>query len=371
MPNSSDAVNALGPFRNRFRQFGIQQASSGHVREKMTKISQAGRNPALDFTKGALVLIMVLYHWINYFYGPSDNRYLRFLTPSFIFITGFLISNIYFSKYGVSAPQLPKRLLQRGLKILAVFALLNVTRILLLQRGFTVAGLPAPWSNSNLIDAYLAGNGAGGGQTKTVAFFVLVPIAYLLMLSALLVVAARFYRYTFHVVCLFCLLGVFVLDFMGIYTYLDLLTIGLIGVLVGYSPMDRVNAFVRRPYLVAVAYFVYLLAITMWDVIYPLQIIGVFLSLAVIYLVGLRNGEPGKIRSCVILLGRYSLVGYIAQIAILQSLRSGLGHIGSHEVFLGLSFFLAFALTIASVEVLDRMRTQSTAVDRLYKAVFA
>jgi uncharacterized membrane protein len=25
------------------------------------------RIPALDFTKGALVLIMVLYHWINHF----------------------------------------------------------------------------------------------------------------------------------------------------------------------------------------------------------------------------------------------------------------------------------------------------------------
>jgi hypothetical protein len=337
----------------------------------MTKISQAGRIPAFDFTKGALVLIMVLYHWINYFYGPNDNRYLRFLTPSFIFITGFLISNIYFSKYGVSAPELPKRLLQRGLKILAVFALLNVTRIVLLQGGFMGPRLPAPWSNSNLIDAYLSGSGGGGGQTKTVAFSVLVPIAYLLMLSALLVVAARFYRYTFHVACLFCLLGAFALDFMGIHTYLDLLTIGLIGVIAGYLPLDRVNAFVRRPYLVALAYVLYLVAITMWDVIYPLQIVGVFLTLTIIYLVGLQNGEPGKIRACVILLGRYSLVGYIAQIAILQSLHSGLGHIGSHEVSLWLSFVLAFALTIASVEVLNRVRAQSSAVDKLYKAVFA
>src|SRR5690349_11506791 len=155
----------------------------------MTKDSHAGRIPALDFTKGALVLIMVLYHWINYFYGPSDNRYLRFLTPSFIFITGFLISNVYFSRYGISAPHLPKRLLQRGLKVLAVFALLNLGRNLLVQGALLGQTLTTSWSSSDFIDAYLTGSSAGNGQTKTVAFFVLVPISYLLIFSAILVFA--------------------------------------------------------------------------------------------------------------------------------------------------------------------------------------
>lgn len=52
--------------------------------------SDVGRIPALDFTKGALVLTMVLYHWLNYFVGVTGYyyRYLHFLTPSFIFITG-------------------------------------------------------------------------------------------------------------------------------------------------------------------------------------------------------------------------------------------------------------------------------------------
>src|SRR6266404_7039789 len=104
---------------------------------EMTATSSKGsRLPALDFTKGALVLIMVLYHWLNYFFGPTDNRYLRFLTPSFIFISGFLISNIYLSKYGISDPHLPKRLIQRGLKVFGVFVLLNVTRILLVRGNF-------------------------------------------------------------------------------------------------------------------------------------------------------------------------------------------------------------------------------------------
>src|ERR1700740_404806 len=59
------------------------------------------RIPALDFTKGTLALFMVLYHWINYFVGVEWGyyRYLRFLSPSFIFISGFMISNVYLSKY--------------------------------------------------------------------------------------------------------------------------------------------------------------------------------------------------------------------------------------------------------------------------------
>ena len=62
------------------------------------------RNQALDFTKGVLVLLMILYHWINYFVGISGPvyTYLRFIPPSFIFIAGFLIANVYPTKYGLN-----------------------------------------------------------------------------------------------------------------------------------------------------------------------------------------------------------------------------------------------------------------------------
>src|SRR5882762_4894676 len=94
----------------------------------MATSTTTGRVPAIDFTKGALVLVMVLYHWLNYFIATEGDfyRYLRFVTPSFIFITGFLISNVYLSKYEISDWQLPKRLIQRGLKLLGVFIFLNM-----------------------------------------------------------------------------------------------------------------------------------------------------------------------------------------------------------------------------------------------------
>lgn len=88
---------------------------------------------ALDFTKGALVLIMVLYHWLNYFVTSNGTvyKYLRFLTPSFIFISGFLISHVYLSKYRTSGLKVPRRLLVRGFKLLAIVFCLNMALSLL------------------------------------------------------------------------------------------------------------------------------------------------------------------------------------------------------------------------------------------------
>src|SRR5262249_39457158 len=87
-----------------------------------------GRIASFDFIKGPLVLVMVLYHWLNYFVGLqwSGYRYLRFLTPSFIFITGFLVSYIYLAKYSYDDPRLRRRLVRRGGKLLLLFVLLNV-----------------------------------------------------------------------------------------------------------------------------------------------------------------------------------------------------------------------------------------------------
>jgi hypothetical protein len=334
--------------------------------------TKPARISALDFTKGALVLIMVLYHWINYFLGPHDNRYLRFLTPSFIFISGFIISNVYIFKYGISDPQLPKRLIQRGLKILGVFLLLN------LSRSFIAPGHPQDvaltthdWLRS-LFDIYILGSGVGGGQAKTVAFFILVPISYLLLLSAGLVIVSRYFRFTVHVVCLLFLLVIAVSNYKGVdIPNLELLAIGLLGVIAGYLPTERVNAVVRHPYLLAAGYVAYLAAITVWNVIYPLQIIGVYLSLMILYLMGLQSGEPGRIRATVVLLGKYSLLGYIGQIAILQCLRFVIHPFSWETSLLALSFILAFALTIASIKVADILRSRLIVVDRLYKFVFA
>jgi peptidoglycan/LPS O-acetylase OafA/YrhL len=334
--------------------------------------AKSQRIPALDFTKGALVLIMVLYHWLNYFIGIQwpYYRYLRFLTPSFIFITGFMISNVYLSKYAAADPRLSKRLFTRGLKLIAIFLALNVARIFAVPLAGTGAPVPNLLDPQNLFSVFVSGNLPAG--SKLISFSILVPISYLLMLSGALMLPYRLYRYTFHLLCVALLSCIVILGVTGSGSYdLEFITIGMLGVLAGFVPIEAINSFVRHPYMLAFAYLCYTIAITQWNVPFPLLVVGVSLSLTVIYLMGVSGSESGRIRSEIILLGKYSLFGYISQIAILQILSAGFHRINLGLTGLVISFIAAFALTIASVEAVNRARARTASVDRLYKAVFA
>jgi peptidoglycan/LPS O-acetylase OafA/YrhL len=331
------------------------------------------RIAALDFTKGALVLIMVLYHWMNYFMvlGWTYYKYLHFLTPSFIFITGFMISNVYLSKYAAADPRLSKRLFTRGLKLMAIFLVLNLARAFVVSVLGTGVLARNPLDPGNIFGIFVSGNLPVTGG-KLISFFILVPISYLLMLSGALMLPYRSHRYTFHVVCTMLLLSILILRLTGAQSYnLEYITIGVLGVLIGFMPIAAINGFVRHPYALALAYLCYTIAITIWNVPFPLLIVGVSLSVMVIYLIGASGSESGRIRSEVILLGKYSLLGYISQIAILQILSAGFRHLHLGVAGLGLSFFAAFALTILSVEMVDRARARMASLDRLYRVVFA
>jgi peptidoglycan/LPS O-acetylase OafA/YrhL len=331
------------------------------------------RISALDFTKGALVLIMVFYHWINYFIGPdwAYYQYLRFLTPSFIFITGFMVSNVYLAKYDPADPRLWRRLFTRGLKLLAIFLVLNVARIFIVPVLATGVVAESPLDLGNIFIVFVSGNLASLSG-KLVSFSILVPISYLLMFSGILMLPYRFYRRTFHVVCALLLSVILTLGLIHEQSQnLDLFTIGMLGVLIGFAPIAAINDFVRHPYSLAFAYLCYTIAITIWGVPFPLQMVGVPLSVTIIYLAGTNGTESGRLRSEVVLLGKYSLFGYISQIAILQILSAGFHRVDFGIAALGISFLAAFVLTIAGVEVVDRLRSRMASMDRLYKAVFA
>ena len=331
------------------------------------------RISALDFTKGALVLIMVLYHWINYFIGAQWPYYfyLRFLTPSFIFITGFMISHVYLSKYDAADPRLSKRLFTRGLKLMAIFLALNAARIFIVPVLGTGVVVENPLDLRNVFTVFVSGNLSVVGG-KLVSFSILVPISYLLMISGALVLPYRFYRRTFHAVCVLLLSSILILGLTGAQSQnLEFITIGMLGVLTGFMPIAAINNLVRHPYMLALAYLCYTIAITIWNVPFPLLIVGVYLSLMVIYLVGNSGNESTRIWREVILLGKYSLFGYISQIAILQILSAGFHHVNPGFAVLGISFLAAFVLTITSVEVVDRARARTASIDRFYKAVFA
>jgi peptidoglycan/LPS O-acetylase OafA/YrhL len=324
----------------------------------------------LDFTKGVLVLLMLLYHWINYFVTAYGDfyRYLRFITPSFIFITGFLITHIYLAKYQIADPRLQKRLIQRGGKLLVVFTLLNIAALFMVRR---VDG------SVSRFDLFLDNLGAIylGSSGKAAAFMVLAPISYILILSPLLLLLLKVHRFALHVVCGVLFLCIYALGQQGIPTgSLELFTMGVLGMVVGLLPAATMERAATRPVWIALAYLVYLVAITGWRESFPIQILGVCVNLWLIYFVGMklkqRLCEP--VPSRIVLLGNYSLLAYIVQIAILIALSAlfaklGLGRAG----VLVVSAVAASALTWLVVEIADFARRRSRAANWCYNLVFA
>jgi len=336
-------------------------------------VSKAQRIPSLDFTKGTLVLLMVLYHWLNYFTNLPWKYYdyLRFLTPSFIFITGFIISHVYLSKYAASDTRLSKRLFTRGLKLIAVFLVLNLARnfiVPVLGTGAPLQKLPSP---QDIFAVFVSGNFPVLGG-KLISFSILVPISYLLMLSGILTLFYKHCRYVFHFACALLLLFVSSLGLFGARSFnLEFITIGLLGVLTGFLPITTINGFGRHPYGLLSAYLCYTIAITRWNMSFPLLVVGVLLSVMAIYVVGACDRKAGSTRGEVVQLGKYSLLGYISQIAILQILSAGFHRLNLGFAASAISFFAAFALTIVTVEAVDRARGRTASVDKLYKWVFA
>jgi len=322
------------------------------------------RNTALDFTKGFLVLLMVFYHWFNYFVGPSEvYNYIRFLSPSFIFITGFIVANVYFVKYDVHDLRLPTRLAIRGLKILAVYIVLNAL----------IEGLLANYATSNIplvLVSHLLGTARPG--VKDAAFPVLLPIGELLLLCAALVFAYRHSRYVVHAFCLFAFSIVVLMRIADIDNpNAELIAIGSLGIVLGMVPLARLERIIDRPAILTITYILFDIAVYRWKAHYALQVIGVCLNLAIIYLVGASRWAATWLGRIVVLLGKYSLFGYISQIAILQVLRRAMPTGTSELHLLAVSFGAAFILTTWSVMLLNAARKHSSLIDRSYKLVFA
>jgi peptidoglycan/LPS O-acetylase OafA/YrhL len=328
---------------------------------------RSSRNDALDFTKGALVLIMVLYHWLNYFVTLQWDvyRYLRFLTPSFILITGFIVSNVYLGKGTSPDRRTYRRLLVRGGKLLLLFTLLNLAIGSVMSRNYNGGDLGVASFARNAYDVYVTGNGRA-------AFDVLVPISYFLLIAPLLLYASDRFGVSLPGIGVAAVTTALVASATGRTSVnLELLSTAMLGMAIGTVPIGRINELLRRPLPLFVAYALYLIAVARWNVLFPVQVVGVCLSLALIYLAGIRWGSDGTGQRQVIELGKYSLFAYIAQVVLLQLLHRGFQGFNLHGAQSLIAFAAALTLTVAVVQVTSFARSTSSVVDRLYRVVFA
>ncbi len=325
------------------------------------------RNDSLDFVKGMLVLVMVLYHWMNYFVTLDWDayRYLRFLTPSFIFITGYLVSSVYLSKYPAGDPRLRRRLLERGGKLLLLFTALNILAGMVLGQNGLAGELTAASLVQRVFEVYVLGTGGA-------IFEILVPIGYFLCLAPVLVLIAKQLGVSLPVAGIVIALAGAVASLAGATNVIaELLVIGMLGLGVGAVPLALLNRGLRYPLALALAYAAYVVAITRWNIIFPLQVVGVCLSLLVLYGLSVALDTQTLVYRRIVLLGQYSLFAYIAQVAALQLFRRIVEVTDLKPEHLLLLFLAALGATILAVDTVKVARSRSRSVDRMYRAVFA
>ena len=321
------------------------------------------RIEALDWTKGALILCMVVYHAINYSaFRPLAFRYLAFLPPSFILITGFLVGRVYASKYDLNSSRPYVRLVERGAKLLLIFVLLNLLCFIARERSL-LDGLGEFCDRAGMIFGY--GNG------RNAIFEVLLPIAYFLLLAPVLLWARwRFSSSALGLAGLVFLLCV-TLDLQGgSIKNLVLLSAGIIGMGFGVLPMHRMNGLAGRWWPALAAYLVYRLTSYYFGERYPVQMFGATTSVFLLYCCAVHCNLASWAGRQVILLGRYSLLGYLLQILLLQVLVAVGGGKPTHwtgVLVLSASTALLLLLLVRGVQ---RLRKGNRLADLCYRSIF-
>jgi hypothetical protein len=334
------------------------------ARSTAVPAAPARRIVALDITKGALVVFMVIYHALNYSdYRTLAFQLLAFLPPSFILLTGYLVGSIYLLKYKSGSAQVTRRLMVRGLKLLLIFIVLNIgVDFMLIDRSGTGLVMPLVIREASVI--FLAGN------HRMARFEVLLPIAYLLMFAPVLLWLQATWRWGVSVLVCGLMIACAILEASGHLTInLDFLSVGVLGVALGRIPRSSIDACARHGLVVAGLYVGYRVARFAVGEIYLIQALGCVASVFVLYALA-RVSPAGWLTNQLELLGQYSLLAYILQIAVLQIIgrlaaRGGGG-------WLGLSFIFAITLVLtwALVVGMRSLKSRSRLMDRAYGFAF-
>jgi peptidoglycan/LPS O-acetylase OafA/YrhL len=318
----------------------------------------------LDVTKGILVVLMVVYHSLNYsnqYY--LGFRYLSFLPPSFIFITGFLISSVYLTRPNLNTRQLFGRLAIRGLKLAVLFTLLNIA--VQLVRGAYENGTPIG------LLAFLRAWEAVfvTGSSRFAVFEVLLPIAYLLLLAPLFIGADALHRAVLPILTL-SLMGLCLwMERQGGSGNLNLISAGVLGMLAGRILPNP--AVLGRFLVIAIlAYLAYVPLGSSMGFHYLVQLLGATVALAATCAISVRIGGSGWPQRRLIRLGQYSLLSYIAQIFILQALSFFIYRPAPWSPPFFLLMLIAFVLTVLVIELTEQIRRRSPLMASVYRAVF-
>lgn len=324
------------------------------------------RDYALDFVKGFLVQTMVLYHSINYFRGVEHIvlDYIDFVTGSFIFLSGYIVSSIYLQKYGNDWKFICKRLMTRGFKIILIFSVVNIVLNLTLKTNYNKVEMGIGSFLGNLSSVYIYGNG------RLAAFEILLPIAYVLMLSGLMIYILRNRLLVIATVVMlfaYCLLAESV-PFNLLY-----MSIGMNGLALGYTKLDKRKVFYEGKSNIlstVVLVSLYGMAITIFEKSAWLYFLGIIAVVSALFVIGRNLDYSKQLNRTFIILGQYSLAAYLFQIFILQILRRMSWFYSLPVVDVAIAFAITSMFIILFCVSIIYLRQKNNTLNVMYKLVF-
>jgi len=323
------------------------------------------RNINLDFVKGFLVIIMVLYHSITHYTtaGYDGTKYLRFVTGGFIFISGYIVSVFYINKFLLDKKKVWLRLIIRGFKLLTIFTALNVLIILLNIHSIRTTYFDMESLLLDIESIYITGN------SPYTVFQILVPISYLLILSPFFLTVYRLKKII--IICTLALLIVY--EFLNINAFnIFGLIIGFAGLSTGLLTINHETYRIRHKSMIILLFCICILLMKYFDKSIMSYAIGVMLILKLIYDFAQTIDVTKQITKLIILLGQYSLIAYIAQMCFIQAINhlffQRRGEIGIGTFVISV---IVISLLILSCLLLDSLRHKLKFVDKSYKLFFS
>lgn len=335
------------------------------ITEQTLPAQIGNRDASLDFVKGYLVcVVMVMGHIVSLLTtaGYDGVVYFRFGTGSFVFISGYIVAVFYSKKYLQDKKKICKRLVNRGLKLLLIFTFLNILiNVFALQSYKSFQNEINPHL-MNLYSIYIT----GGSSTS---FAILVPIAYLLILSPFLLAFQSFKKTIVITTSLLLLAYVFSeIHFYNLY----FLLIGLTGLSIGLMDINDEAYAIKYKTIIILVFCITILTIKFFDKNIITYVIGILINLKLVYDFSRTQNLTSPFYKLIILLGQYSLLTYLMQIFFLQMVyRLFL----KQKIAFGYEAFLIFVITniflILLCLLLELLRSKLKLIDKSYKMIFS
>ncbi len=323
------------------------------------------RDYSLDFVKGVLVEIMILYHSINYFVGRNIIlNYIDFVTGSFVFLSGYMVSRIYWTKYNANTFLIFKRLSTRGFKLIVIFIVVNAIINVMITNNYNNAQLGMRVFLYNFTSIFLF------GDRRLAAFEILLPIAYSLIICATLLFIMRKRSL---IITAIAVLFIFCSIRNNLSYNLTFLTIGLSGMVIGFIKKDDKELFFNKKFkflslFVVVMYYV-LISIGISNI--DIYFMGVVSAVLTIYLFGVELNYEHYFSKTLVMMGQYSLISYLSQILFLQILFFLLRYRPVLDFKVAYVFLVTNIFVFLFCKLTIYFRKRHIYIDKCYRIIFS